>query len=121
MQKTEKTGKLFREMAATGTNKMDFESFKKTLPSIEAEEVQTEFNDIYNIHCTKDGDYINTIQIIEDEEAGQRIISQITLVLLQRAIDKHRIEHDESNYQVSIYEDVTEPARRDGVRHPISP
>ncbi len=89
---------------------MEFESMKLMLQSQDLEEVQSPpSSDIFNIFCKKDGDYINTIQVLEDATSEQRTISTATQLLLEKAVASHQVQH-QVNYQVSIYEDVSEPA-----------
>lgn len=89
---------------------MEFESMKLLLQSQDLEEVQSPpSSDIFNIFCKKDGDYINTIQVLEGTTSGQRTISTAAQLLLERAIASHRIQH-QVDYHVSLYEDVSEPA-----------
>jgi len=89
---------------------MDFESMRQLLESNEMEEEQApRSTDVFNIFCKKDDDHINTIQVVEDEN-GQGAITEEALRLLVRAISDHQRDQHQIDYQVSIYEDVSEPA-----------
>lgn len=98
------------ELAATGTRNMDFESLREMLKSNDMEEVlYPQSADIFNIFCKKDGDYISTVQALEDENgSGQRRISPHAHRLLERLMNSHRSQH-QADYQVSIYESAAEP------------
>lgn len=92
---------------------MDFESMRQMLQSNDMEEVLApQSADIFNIFCQKDGEHINTIQAIEDEnESGRRYISPQAHRLLERAVSSHRLQH-QPDYHVSIYEGAAEPVSK---------
>ncbi len=98
-------------VATAGTRTMDFESVRQMLQSNYMEEVQyPQSNDIFNVFCKKDGEYIGTIQVIDDEtQMDQKIIAPLALRLLEQEIGLHRFDH-QADYPVSIYEEVVEPA-----------
>jgi hypothetical protein len=86
---------------------MDFESLKQLLKSNEMEEAQyAQSNDI----CKKDGDHINTIQVIDDEkDQGRLAVTAHALNLLERAIKAH-LELHQPDYNLSLFEDASTEA-----------
>lgn len=85
---------------------MDFESLKAILQSSDMEEVLApQSADIFNIFCKKDGEHINTIQTIEDEN-GRRTISASAYRRLERELSSHHLMHLEHN--ILIYEGTAE-------------
>lgn len=92
---------------------MDFESMRQLLKSNEMEEVPApQSTDIFNIFCQKDGEYINTIQAIEDDnDSGRRIISPEAHRLLKRAVNSHRLQH-QPDHHIFIYEGAAETAAK---------
>lgn len=88
---------------------MDLVSIKQLLQSNEMEAVLApQSADIFNIFCQKDGEYINTIQAIEDEnDNGRQSILPLAHRLLERAVSSHRLQH-QPDHHILIYDGAAE-------------
>jgi hypothetical protein len=86
---------------------MEFESLCQMLRVSGLERVPVPLSaEIYNIFCMEDGDYVSTIQILEDENIGGRRITELAARLLKTTIVGHRLEH---HIQVQLfYEDAAQ-------------
>lgn len=86
---------------------MDFESIKQMLEKHEMEGTLVDRSeDLYSVRCKRDGDYINTIQVIDDFDDKGPSVHPKAVRLLERTMKNHRELLHPPDYQVSIYEEV---------------